>query len=148
MRPDYLPDVYLEKKLRDLRTTMEDLRMVQTFGPSNVKIYRLDKWRTDHTAWDIVIATLSPPGACIEITLTPISPLSLPIVAFALDYYFSSGTGGTGITQPLVIALGPTTGGVQKWHAYLTCTTAYSNVKLAFSFFAVTNGTWSATQII
>lgn len=74
------------EKLKEIRRTMDELKVPQTFGGSNVRIYHLYR-QGEH---DIVIKNLTTTSQGIEVTLTPDVVVDSPVIAYDLEAFLTT----------------------------------------------------------
>lgn len=134
----------IEEKLRYLRTTVDDMKADQTFGASDVRMYRV---ANQFTNVDITLTNVtSTTPQCIEVTLTPNSLASNPVIAY--DFAINAGlTPSTGSLFYRYDSL-PPIAGVQKFRVYLLSSgTTYTFVDIGFTFWTISPATYSAVAV-
>ncbi|WP_427007205.1 hypothetical protein [Pseudarthrobacter sp. H2] len=144
MRLDRDAETQLEQKLKYLRTTVDGMKADQTFGASDVRMYRIANQSTNV---DITLTNLtSTTPQCIEVTLTPNSAASNPVIA----YDFAVNVSTTPSSGNLFYRYDPQLpiSGVQKFRLYLlSAGTTYSFVDVGFTFWTISPATYSAVTV-
>jgi hypothetical protein len=143
-RLDREAESQLEQKLKYLRTTLDGMKADQTFGASDVRMYRI---ANPNTNVDITLTNLtSTTPQCIEITLTPNTLASNPVIA----YDFAFNVASTPSSGNIFYRYDPQVpvNGVQKFRLYLlSAGTTYSFVDVGFTFWTISPGTYSAAVV-
>jgi hypothetical protein len=142
-RTDRQAENQLERKLQDLRTILNGLRADQTFGSSDVRMYRVYN-RT--SSFDTTITNVTTTTSrCIEFTLTHQSAASNPVIAY--DFAIQVSTDVPGDLFYRYDSL-PPTGSVQKFRVYLlsnSVTFAYVNVGVMF--WTISDATYTFAEV-
>ncbi|MDQ0825431.1 hypothetical protein QFZ60_001604 [Arthrobacter sp. B2I5] len=141
-RPNMAAGNQYAEKLTYLRTTLNDMRTSQTFGSSNVRTYRLFN-ATTNTEITVSNVTTSTPR-CVEVTLTPQTAASNPVIAFDFSFSFTSPSGGTVIQRFDAL---PPVAGVQKFRVYIMSNDVTKDIALAFTFWTISPGTYTFAEV-
>ena len=136
------PERAVVNKLDYLQTVVNDLRQVQSFGSSNVRTYRLFNPSTNV---EITLSSVTATNTrCVEVTLTPNTAASNPLIAFSFQPSFTSPSGG--LVTNSVVPLVPVSG-VQKFRIYLVSGDVTKDISLAFNFWTISPGTYTAAEV-
>lgn len=147
-RTDNSSDNYLLQRLAYLRTTMDDLKSLQTFGSSNFAIHGLfAPYPTGTTTPPVDYAMTLDPNTlhCFEVTLTLNSPKANPQIALVSNFYIT----GTNYNSYIPIIPKPAALGIQKWHIWVQNpfgTPGTLNVSVAW--LSISAATWTLTRIV
>jgi len=133
----------VEETLAYLRTTLNDMRQSQTFGASDVRMYVIQNQTSNI---DITLTSLTPTTPqCIEITLTPNTLASNPVIAYDFSFNLFGPPGA--VTNYRFDPL-PPVAGVQKFRLYLMAvgsTTASLGVGIVF--WTISPATYTVAQV-
>ncbi|GAP57996.1 hypothetical protein AHiyo1_09580 [Arthrobacter sp. Hiyo1] len=133
----------VEEKLAYLRTTLNDMRQDQTFGASDVRTYVIYNQTSNIDITLTSLTTTTP--QCIEITLTPNTLASNPVIAydFSFNLFGPSGAVTSYRFDPL-----PPVGGVQKFRLYLIAVgSTTSSLGVGVSFWTISPATYTVAQV-
>ncbi len=142
-RADFQPQNQLEGKLQYLRTTLDGLRADQSFGSSDVRMYRV---YNRSSSFDTTLTTVTTTTArCIEFTLTPITAASNPVIAY--DFAIQVSTDVTGDLFYRYDSLTPVAG-VQKFRVYLLSNSVtFGYVNVGVMFWTISPATYTFAEV-
>ncbi|MGO4470327.1 hypothetical protein AB4Y95_00110 [Arthrobacter sp. M-10] len=133
----------VEEKLAYLRTTLNDMRQDQTFGASDVRMYVINNQTSNIDITLTSLTTTTP--QCIEITLTPNTLASNPVIAYDFSFNLFGPPGA--VTNYRFDPL-PPVGGVQKFRLYLMAVgTTTSSLGVGIVFWTISPGTYTVAQV-
>lgn len=143
-RLDRVADKNIAESMAYDRTTLNGIRQAQGFGSSDVRTWRLFNQKSNIDITIYKVLTTVP--QCVEVTLTPRTLASNPVIAFDFAVAFSSASGGGTVTSrydPL-----PPISRVQKFRLYVIANgSSFADLSIAFTFWSISDGTYSAQTV-
>lgn len=143
-RSDFQAQNQLAGKLQYLRTTLDGMRADQSFGSSNVRMYRI---YNQSSSSDITLTTVTTTTArCIEFTLTPVTAAKNPVIA----YDFAIQVGTRGVSGDLLYRYDslPPVAGVQKFRVYLISNSVtFPYVDVGVKFWTISPATYTFAEV-
>ncbi|WIE74476.1 hypothetical protein [Curtobacterium sp. MCSS17_007] len=137
-RLDRTSENQLVERLHYLRQTLDDMKGLQSFGTSNFGV----RWLRKKTA-DVTVFVPTGGAACVEVTVTPKSAISNPVIVIGIEAIDMV----VGASPAIITPLKPVNG-VQKWHAWIKSNrNKDEQVPYRFVFQSVSDATWTAVQI-
>jgi hypothetical protein len=147
-RIDNQAQLRLQERLAYLRTTLNDLKAVQTFGSNNFAIHALSTKPPTGSNTPVVdwTATLDPNTLhCFEVTVTPNSAKSNPQICL----WFTFVMYGNNYNSYITVIPKPASGGVQKWHVWIQNPLSSPGVmNFSVAFLAVSDGIRTFARIV
>lgn len=142
-RADFQAQNQLAGKVQYLRTTLDGMRADQSFGSSNVRMYRIYNQSSSYDTTLTLVTTTT--ARCIELTLTPVTAASNPVIAY--DFAIQVSTDVTGDLLYRYDSL-PPVAGVQKFRVYLISNSVtFGWVNVGVKFWTISPATYSFAEV-